>query len=283
MRTKLFAAALLTAASAAPMTFAAPSAAELEAAGNLFAITCSSSFCHGEAGVGARGPSLRNRDFPPDFVRNTMMNGRSGTPMPAFKNALTPGEINLIAAYVMSLSPENHQADTGPSTAAGPAEPPPPSEQALRGSALFFDGTRVAGCGLCHSYGDKGGLMGPDLSGVAKQAPTAIYQSIVDAKASAEGFAAVTVTAKDGTRISGIAHDRNDTQIGLFDISSAPPALRRFYIADGIKIEPVTGAALYKHDLSAYSKTELADLIAFLKSADAAAPKTVTAQDIGLQ
>src|ERR1700742_2784536 len=116
MRTNLLLAAL--AALAASQADAAPSGADMMQGGNLFAITCSSSFCHGDGGVGARGPSLKNRNFTPDFVRNTVANGRSGTPMPSFKASLSQHELDMVVDYVMSLSPNNHNADTAASTPA---------------------------------------------------------------------------------------------------------------------------------------------------------------------
>lgn len=284
MRTEFFAIALMLSGASASVANAAPSAAEQEAAGNLFSITCSSSFCHGEGGIGARGPSLRNRNFPPNYVRNTIMNGRSGTPMPSFKDALTPTEIAMIAGYVMSLSPENHAADTASSEAAAAVPPTVAalSDQAARGQDLFFDQTRSADCVACHSYGSKGGPVGPDLSAGAAKPASAIYQSIVKPAASNDSYPAITVTAKDGRKFSGIKRDQNDQHVAFFDVSSAPPVLRSLYFADGVKVEPSAGAALYSHDLKAYSKADIADLIAFLKSA-AGDGKAVTPQELGLQ
>ena len=282
MRTDLFAAAWIAALAAAPIAQAAPSAAELEAGGNLFIITCSSSFCHGEGGVGARGPSLRNRNFPPDFVRNTMLNGRSGTPMPSFKDSLNPAEVALIVNYVMTLSPENHQEDAGAASAESVAAAPL-SDQAERGFEIFFDGTRQAGCALCHSYGGKGGPIGPDLSKIADRTPSAIYQSIVKPSAAGEAYAAVTVTTKDGRKVTGVTRERTDKQVEIFDLSSTPPVLRSFYTADGIKIEAFGTAPLYKHELNGYSENDIADLVAFLKSAGKGEPKPVSAPDLGLK
>ncbi|MDB5396037.1 MAG: putative heme-binding protein [Rhodospirillales bacterium] len=282
MRTELFAFALILGGASASVANAAPSAAELEAAGNLFSITCSSSFCHGEGGIGARGPSLRNRNFPPNYVRNTIMNGRSGTPMPSFKDALTPNEIAMIAGYVMSLSPENHTADTGSAEAVAAPAAIPLSDQALRGSDLFFDQTRSSNCAACHSYGSKGGLVGPDLSTVAGKPASAIYQSIIKPAVSSDAYPAITVTTRDGRKFAGIKRDQNDQQVTFFDVSSAPPVLRSLYFADGIKVEPSTGGALYTHKLDGYSKTDIADLIAFLKSAGGD-NKVVTAQDLASQ
>jgi putative heme-binding domain-containing protein len=281
MRTKLFAITLTLGGALAASTNAAPSATELEAAGNLFAITCSSSFCHGEAGIGGRGPTLRNRNFPPNYVRDTIMNGRSGTPMPSFKDALTPGEIALIASYVGSLSPDNHAADTeaAPETAASATVPL--SEQAMRGSELFFDETLPGNCVACHSYGAKGGPIGPDLSAVAAKPAGDIYRGIVAPTAS-DPYAAITVTTKDGRSLTGIKHSQSDKLAELYDVGSAPPVLRSFYFADGIKVEPATGAPLYKHGLTGYSNADIADLIAFLKSAGGDG-KPVTPQQLGLK
>jgi hypothetical protein len=88
--------------------------------------------------------------------------------------------------------------------------------------------------------------------------------------ASETGYAAITVVTKTGDRMTGVVQGRSDDKVSLFDVSSAPPVLRSFYAADGIKIEAYTGPALYKHDLALYSKREVVDLIAFLKSSDGA-------------
>ncbi len=277
MRTKLLIATL--AAVTAAKAIAAPAAApEMMQGGNLFIITCSSSFCHGEGGVGAQGPSLRNRNFTPDFVRNTVTNGRSGTPMPAFKDSLNQAELNMIVDFVMSLSPNNHNTDMTAVTPAAPTPPPVPlSAQALAGSALFFDAAKPAGCALCHSYKQQGGTLGPDLTGIAKRTPHDIYQSIVKPAVLNPDYPAVTVT-DHGKTASGIAKQKTDKIVQLYDLSSAPPVLRSFYPADGVKIETSAASAPYVHDLSGYSKDELAALIAFLKST-AGTSKDVTPQD----
>jgi putative heme-binding domain-containing protein len=262
---------------AAANAHAAPSAAEVAQGGNLFSITCGSSFCHGEAGVGSRGPSLRNRNFTPDFVRNTVTNGRSGTPMPAFKDSLSPAELAMIVGYVMSLSPNNHNEDAA---ASAPAAPPPAqvvlSVKAQAGSALFFDPTRAAGCGLCHSYKEDGGPIGPDLTGIAKRTPRDIYQGMVNPTAPNPDYPVIAVTAENGQTVTGILKQKTDAVVQLYDMSSVPPVLRSFY---GAKIGATPATEPYAHDLSGYSKDDLAALITFLKSADTAS-KDVTAQDL---
>jgi putative heme-binding domain-containing protein len=273
MRIKL----LLSALAIAGAAQAAPSAPEMMQGGNLFIITCSSSFCHGEGGVGAQGPSLRNRNFTPDFVRNTVTNGRSGTPMPAFKDSLSQAELAMIVSYVMSLSPNNH--NEGMATVAPAAPPPAPvvlSAKALAGSAVFFDPTRAAGCALCHSYKEQGGPIGADLSAIAKRTPRDIYQGMIKPTAPNPDYPVVTMTAENGQTVTGILKQKTDAVVQFYDLSSAPPVLRSFY---GAKIGTAPATAPYAHDLSAYSQDEIASLITFLKSADAAS-KDVTPQDL---
>src|ERR1700761_553204 len=266
MRTKLLFGAL--AAVIAGHAQAAPSAAEVAQGGNLFSITCSSSFCHGEAGVGARGPSLRNRNFPPDFVRNTVLNGRSGTPMPSFKESLSQAELEMIVGYVMSLSPNNHSADAGPAALAATAPAAAPlSAQALAGQAIFFDATRPGGCARCHSYKEQGGPIGPDLTGIAQRTPRDIYQAMVKPAVPNADYTVVSVATDDGKTATGLLKQKTDAVVQLYDLSSAPPVLRSFY---GAKMGVAPATPPYTHDLSGLSKDDLASLITFLKSADAA-------------
>jgi mono/diheme cytochrome c family protein len=248
---------------------AAPSAAEVAQGGNLFSITCGSSFCHGEAGVGSRGPSLRNRNFTPDFVRNTVTNGRSGTPMPAFKDSLSPAELAMIVGYVMSLSPDNHNESATAPTTPAPAAPAPAvlSAKAQAGSAIFFDLSRPAGCALCHSYKEQGGPIGPDLTAVAKRTPRDIYQGIVKPTAANPDYPVVTMGTKDKP-VLVIFKQKTDKVVQFYDLSSVPPVLRSFYAAT-IGMAPDVPAT-YPHDLSGYSKDDIASLITFLKSADPA-------------
>ncbi len=260
---------------------AAPPAQDMMQGGNVFAITCSSSFCHGDGGVGARGPSLRNRNFMPDFVRNTVTNGRSGTPMPSFKGSLSPHEIDMVVDYVMSLSPNNQNAAAGPTTPA-PASAPPPaplSAQAQAGRAVFFDLARTGSCAACHSYQEEGGPIGPDLSGIAKRAPRDIYQAMATPKSPTSGYPTVKISLKTGETVFGVVKGEPQNEaIQLYDLSSTPPVLRSFYKSDGWSEFHPDGVPPYAHDLSGYSKDELASLIAFLKSA-AGPAKDVTPQD----
>jgi mono/diheme cytochrome c family protein len=283
MRVNLLIAAL--AAVTAANAIAAPSAApEMMQGGNLFIITCSSSFCHGEGGVGAQGPSLKNRNFTPDFVRNTVTNGRSGTPMPAFKDTLSQAELSMIVDFVMSLSPNNHNMDAAAVAPAAPTAPPPPpmSAKAQAGQAIFFDLSRPGACAACHSYREQGGPIGPDLKGVAKRTPRDIYQAMVNPGFFNQDYPAVEINTANGTpnlkKVYGIQKQTNGKVMQFYDLSSVPPVLRTVYDVGFARPTP-PDMLLYTHDVSDLSKDNLAALITFLKSADAAS-KDVTPQDV---
>ena len=276
MGSKLLLGAL--AALAATQAQAAPSAAELAQGGNLFSITCSSSFCHGEGGVGARGPSLKNRNFTPDFVRSTVTNGRSGTPMPSFKDSLSQAELNMIVGYVMSLSPNNHAEDTG-GAAPAPAQPAAPlSAEAQAGQAIFFDLSRPGACAACHSYKEQGGPIGPDLTGIAKRTPGDIYQAMVKPNPINPDYPMYKASERDGKPVIGVLKQRTDQLVQIYDLSSTPPVLRSLYKAGGAKEYYPADLLPYQHDLAGLSKDDLAALITYLKSADTAS-KDVTPQD----
>lgn len=244
---------------------------------NVFTTSCSSSYCHGAGGAGGRGPSLQNRDLPPDLIRDTILNGRTGTPMPSFKGTLQPHEIDALVAFVESLSP-----DRGRASAFDPSSVHPPTgKQALAGSDLFFDETRAGSCSACHSYGGGGGPVGPDLATIADQTPSQIYQAMLHPAANSSDYPAVTVTLKSGEKYVGIQRDDRRDAIQIYDLSTVPPVLRTLQKADIAKVDPLAGAPPYKHDLSGFIDQELLALVSFLKSGAANAPVELELQDLG--
>jgi cytochrome c6 len=49
---------------------------------------------------GTVGPNLDNTSLTQEQIAATVTNGRPGTPMPSFKDKLTPQQIDAVAAYV---------------------------------------------------------------------------------------------------------------------------------------------------------------------------------------
>ena len=264
---------IVTADAAVP---SADSSGQMGLGTNLFTTSCSSSYCHGAGGAGGRGPALRNRDLPPDLVRDTILSGRPGTPMPSFKGTFQPKELDALVAFVESLSPDRTRGTAfDPSTVH-----PPTSKQALAGSDLFFDEARAAPCSACHSYGGGGGPVGPDLAAISGETPKEIYQALLHPGASNPDYPAVGVTMRNGDKYTGVQRaDRRDA-IQLYDLASVPPVLRTLRKADIAKIEPLAAPA-YRHDVSGFSEQELLELVSFLKSGAANAPAELNTQDLG--
>ena len=121
----------------------APSPEQLEEGARLYAENCA--VCHGPNGEGRVGATLA-KDWPairPDMtVRNVIVNGVSGSPMPAWSiekgGPLSEAQINDIVAYVVSLPKMKPPIEAPP---AGSAEEPPQAPAWLLGViglGLFF-------------------------------------------------------------------------------------------------------------------------------------------------
>ncbi len=85
------------------------------------------------------------------------------------------------------------------------------------GRHIFFDRTDVA-CLRCHKIGDQGGgIVGPNLSGVATRHDRAyLLESVLNPNAKiAPGFEAVTIKLKDGKSYNGVVKSETDKEIVL--------------------------------------------------------------------
>ncbi len=88
-------------------------------------------------------------------------------------------------------------------------------------------------------------------------------------------YTIVSVATESGMAATGLLKQKTDAVVQIYDLSSVPPVLRSFY---GAKMGPAPATPPYAHDLTGLSKDDLAALITYLKSADAAS-KDVTPQD----
>jgi mono/diheme cytochrome c family protein/rhodanese-related sulfurtransferase len=72
----------------------------------VYADNCAS--CHGAQGEGGSGTALGNPTMlaltPDAFIRHTIENGRDGTPMQAFRDTLSPAQIDAVTAFIRSRS-----------------------------------------------------------------------------------------------------------------------------------------------------------------------------------
>src|SRR5262245_27552304 len=144
---------------------------DIVAAGRVvFDQACQS--CHGPGGIGERGPALNAGAFTHgsedgDLFR-TIREGLSGTQMPPFRG-LTDEQIWQVVTYLHSLS------GVRPGDAAATARPS--RGNPASGERLFFG---RAGWASCQQVNGRGGVVGPDLSSVARVSANAIRQKILN-------------------------------------------------------------------------------------------------------
>ncbi|MEX2261932.1 MAG: c-type cytochrome [Bryobacteraceae bacterium] len=180
----------------------AQDAKEIEAGRELFAGACSA--CHGPNGEGGVGPSLsdgrRLRRLDSQELFNSIRNGVRGTDMPPFP--LPDDQIRKMMAFVRSLSAP--AADSGV-----PGDLP-------AGKQIFFG---KGGCSNCHMIRGQGGFLGPDLTDIgARRSVKQLREGLLDPNARiAEGFRGVSVKARDGREIRGVARNFNNYSVQVLD------------------------------------------------------------------
>jgi putative heme-binding domain-containing protein len=216
--------------------------------------------------------------------------------MPAFKNTLSKQQIEQCIAYILSLSPKKgvakakseqqsqtldpHLSGAEPKTEPAAAPEPVKSEVAINdsfdirgdveaGRTLFFDSAETQNCRACHTAQNRGGSVGPDLTGLAGKPPREILRSIVAPHAAIEErYATITVTTRDGEKFTGVKRDENEKMIRIYDTSTLPPVSRAFLKSEAPKIERLNTSAMPVDYASKYSLKQLLDLVSFLKSSN---------------
>jgi putative heme-binding domain-containing protein len=246
---------------------------QIDAGKLLYVTTCAS--CHGSEGKGAIAPPLVDRNLPLEMMASTMINGRAGTSMPPFKDVLDEKSRADLLAYAQWLTSSGRlptavvtAESLGPAGAvAAPSDKPIAIGAAqgipARGAALFFDPTRLDSCRNCHSYGEKGGPVGPDL-GTLKLTPLQIYQNITTPRVQASGFAGTTIELRDGARITGIQSEETADSVLVFDVSSVPPVRRTVLKSDIAQASQVKDSGIYDHTKLPFRKQDWLDLSAYL-------------------
>lgn len=134
-------------------------AASAESGAEIYKTYCAS--CHMPDGKGIPGtfPALNNQEFlkskDDNFIRNTISNGRPGTPMIAFGEAnggpLTDDQINDLVAFIRAWEVKE--------------EKPAPEKEAPVEAAQMGEELYNAKCAACHGEGGKGTEVGPALLG----------------------------------------------------------------------------------------------------------------------
>ena len=252
----ILAAVLLMAQAAAPPAIVARGE-------RIFAQSCSVGYCHGVAGAASRGPRLRGRSFPRDYLDRVVRDGIPNSAMPGWKDRLKPDDLVAVVDYVVSLASATE--------AAPPANPMPPGvgpatlqsfngpPQAERGHAAFFDPTRD-NCGVCHAMGGRGNAVGPDLAKIAEKNPRDVTAAVGSVKAKH----VLTATLADGETFPALQFAQSGNQIKLYDLTVIPPVLRTFDRAEVTSLRE-NPAWAHRDVAKGYNAAELGDIAVYLR------------------
>src|SRR5690348_12989738 len=149
----------------------------------LFQKSCTA--CHGGNAKGGRGPDLTSGQWrwggsDAELIRN-ITRGIPNTEMPAFP--MSQQDAGHIVAYLRSLG--------------GTAAERPGKGDPVAGRDLFFGS---AGCGRCHTFGGRGGRLGPDLGvpGGGRRSVNIRDAILHPDESQRRGFESVEVTLPNG-------------------------------------------------------------------------------------
>lgn len=133
------------------------------------------------------------------------------------------------------------------------------------GETLFFTRAELS-CVRCHKIGGKGGEVGPNLTGIAKQKDRRyLLEAIVLPDATiAQNFETAIVLTEDGEIFTGIVKSENDAELVLVLADGKTASISVDTISDRRKGKSSMPLDLYKY----LSDRELRDLVAFLASLD---------------
>lgn len=225
--------------------FDTPAAVQQGAA--LFQTHCS--YCHGANGQGGRGADLtigQYRHGGSDAkLYATVRNGIPGTEMPAVR--ATDEEVWKMVAFVKGLGTagllDRATGDAG------------------AGKAVYEGAGKCAGC---HSIGNEGGSLGPDLSDVGRRRSLRyLEESLVSPEADVEiRYRAIQVVTKTGQSITGIRLNEDDISVQLRDENDN---LRSFLKEDLREIRHDKSTLMPAYG-SLLSKKEIENVVAYLSS-----------------
>ncbi len=142
--------------------------------------------------------------------------------------SLKPEELTAVIAYLQSLGgavdvaaiklPAGVEA-TGKVVAAVDEWKPYLVGDPKKGEDLFFNPKSNAGCAKCHRVHSKGGMVGPELTGVAGTRDLKfIIESILEpSKEIASGYEPILIITKDGRYVTGILKKEDANIVEVVD------------------------------------------------------------------
>jgi putative heme-binding domain-containing protein len=126
----------------------------------------------------------------------------------------------------------------------------------------IFDGK--AGCGACHSIGERGASLGPELGDIGiRRSARSLRLSLIDPDAEiATQYYTVVVVTKRGEPIRGLALNEDDLSIQIRDINGNP----RSFLKDDLKTTWREQRSLMPSYATRLSGTEIDDVVAYLRT-----------------
>src|SRR5262249_36964716 len=139
------------------------------------------------------------------------------------------------------------------------------------GRDLFYDLASQRSCHGCHAVHGMGGKVAPDLGTLASSKSEAeLLSAIVTPQAVADPkFVTVIVTMADGDKIVGVKREEGKDIVRVYDTTVLPAVLRTLSKDQIIKIETSQQSIMPGNYGSIYTEKQLADIVAFIKSAPA--------------
>ena len=132
---------------------------------------------------------------------------------------------------------------------------------AAAGKAIF-DGK--GGCSACHSIGDRGASLGPDLGDIGiTRTPKSLRLALTDPDAEIfKEYYTVVVETKAGETIRGLALNEDDLSIQIRDINGYP----RSFLKDDLNSTHREQRSLMPSYASRLSGAEIDDVVAYLRT-----------------
>lgn len=168
----------------------------------LFQLYCTT--CHSESGRGSElGPSLLTPQAArrsPREIERSITEGSFEAGMPAFGGPMSTDEIQALVVYVRQLQRGARRSGGAAARAPSASTTDEASGEVSRGEAIFRG---KGACIECHSIDRSGGVIGPDLDGLAARLTSPeIYAAIAfPGSEIAEGYDAKEIVMKDGSTV----------------------------------------------------------------------------------
>ena len=218
---------------------------DLEAGRKPFETRCAG--CHGTDGLGGElGPNIlelgrRGRGRLRPNLRDVIRSGISEGGMPAFP--LPEPELDALVAYVTALR--------------APAADHPADGDADAGRRFFTGGGK---CLSCHMIRAQGGILGPDLTNLARERRLPQIEKAIHSPAAlaTPGYRVASVRLQDGKTIRGLIKNESNYDLQLQALDGVMHLLAREQIAEVVRERESLMPPIWA------SAGELRDLLAFL-------------------